>query len=159
MASRIFWFLVAGFALVGGIIIQDGNGIFSWRDDADRSHSVEQRIEARIDQAIERSFDRRQLVVSHGQEVDVPEETKRALADAVRRLVKAETDLALLHIRDGTDEEVQAATIRRDQARAAVETLKANMEGQRDEAQGSQQGLRDEIRAEVREAVRDAVRN
>ena len=44
MASRIFWFLIAGCALIGGMALQDGGTIFSWGDTADDSRSVEQRI-------------------------------------------------------------------------------------------------------------------
>ena len=159
MASRIFWFLVAGLALVGGIIVQDGGGILSWGDDADRSRSIEQKIEARVDRAIDRSFDKMQVVDSRGDEVDVPAETKRALADAVSRLVKAETDLAMLRIRDGGKADIDAADIRRDQARADVERLKDQIERRQNLSQDGRDQLRDEIRDDIRESDREAVRN
>ena len=159
MASRIFWILVGGLALVGGMIMQDGRGIFSWGDSADHSRSIEQRIEARVDRAIDRSVRKMQVIDSRGEEIDVPVETKRELTNAVGRLVKAETELAMLEIRDGSKEEIDAATVRRDRANADVETLKAKIEGQKGLAGENRHALRDEIRTDVREAVRDAVRD
>jgi hypothetical protein len=159
MASRIFWFLVAGVALIGGMVLQDGGTIFSWGDAADDSRSVEQRIEAGVDRAIDQSVDKMEVVDSEGKEVDISAETKRALADAVSRLVKAEAELAVLQIRDGTAEQIETATVARDQAKTDVETLKAKIEGQKDLANEGRQAARDQIRTEVRETVRDAVRN
>ena len=159
MASRIFWFLIAGCALIGGMALQDGGTIFSWGDTTDDSRSVEQRIEAGVDRAIDESFDKMEVVDSKGEEVDISAETKRALADAVSRLVKAEAEVAVLQIRDGSDEDIQAATIERDRAKADVETLKAKIEGQKDLADEGRQAAQDQIRTEVRETVREAVRN
>ena len=159
MASRIFWFMIAGFALIGGMVLQDGGTIFSWGDTADDSRSVEQRIEARVDRAIDESVDKMEVVDSEGKEVDISAETKRALADAVSRLVKAEAELAVLQIRDGTAEQIEAATVDRDQAKTDVETLKAKIEGQKDFANEGRQPARDQIRTDVRETVRDVVRN
>jgi hypothetical protein len=120
-------------------------------------------ILGKIDAAIDRGIAKMEVTDSGGRAIDVAPETKRAMADAVGELVKAETDLALLKVRDGGDEEMQAAETRRDQARTQVETLKADIEKQR-EAAGTQDGavrtqVRDEIRDEVREAVRDVARN
>ena len=159
MASRIFWFLIAGCALIGGMALQDGGTIFSWGDTADDTRSVEQRIEARVDRAIDESFDKMEVVDSKGEEVEVSAETKRALAEGVSRLVKAEAELAVLQIRDGTAEQIEAATIERDRAKADVETLKAKIEGQKDLADEGRQAAQDQIRTEVRETVREAVRN
>ena len=159
MASRIFWFLIAGCALIGGMALQDGGTIFSWGDTADDSRSVEQRIEAGVDRAIDESFDKMEVVDSKGEEVEVSAETKRALAEGVSRLVKAEAELAVLQIRDGTAEQIEAATIERDRAKADVETLKAKIEGQKDLDDEGRQAAQDQIRTEVRETVREAVRN
>ena len=123
MASRIFWFLIAGCALIGGMALQDGGTIFSWGDTADDSRSVEQRIEARVDRAIDESFDKMEVVDSKGEEVEVSAETKRALAEGVSRLVKAEAELAVLQIRDGTAEQIEEARIDRDRANADVESF------------------------------------
>jgi len=160
MASRIFWFLVAGLALVGGIIMQDGGGILSWGDhDTSISTHSEQAIQTRVDRIIDRSFDKMQVVDSEGKEIDVPRETKRALGDAVGRLVKAETDLAILKIRDGREEEIKAANVRRDQARTDVETLKAKIEQQKGLSQDDRDAVGEQIREDIRETVRDVVKN
>ena len=159
MLSRIFWIGIAGLALVGGIIMQSGGGIFSWGDAADHQRSMAERIEARVDRSIDRSFDKMQVVDSSGEEIDVPAETKRALADAVSRLVKAETDLAMLRIRDGSNAEIDAANVRRDKARADVETLKDRIDRQKELTEDRRDVIRDQIRDDVRETVRDAVRN
>jgi len=159
MLSRIFWIGRAGLALGGGIIMQDGGGIFSWGDAADHSTKIEQRIEARVDRAIDHGFDKMQMVDSRGEEIDVPAETKRALADAVGRLVKAETDLAMLRVRDGSQADIDAANVRRDRARADVETLKDRIERQKELSENGRDAVRDQIRDDVRETVRAAVRN
>ena len=157
MASRIFWFLIAGFALIGGIILQDGNKIFSWGEEANQS--IEQRIEARVDRAIDRSVDEMRVVDSDGEQVDIPVEIKRALADSVARLVKAEAELAVLQVKDASTDEVEAAQVVRDKARADVETLKAKIESQKELSDEGRQTARDEIRDDGRDEIRDAVRN
>ena len=159
MLSRLFWFLVAGLALIGGILLQDGNEIFSWGEDADQARTIEQRVEAGVDRAVDRSIEKIQVTDSNGEPIDVPAETKQALAEAVGRLVKSEAELAVLQVKDGSAEEMEAATIRRDQARAEVETLKAKIEGEKALANEGRQAARDQVRTEVRETIRDAVRN
>lgn len=159
MASRVMWLVVAGLALIGGILLQDGNSIFSWDDEAEQSRSVGQRIETGVEAAIDRSFDQMEVVNTDGQEVAVSPESKRALADAIRRLVEAESDVALLKIRDASGQEIEAASVKRDQARADLEILKAKIEGQKAIADEGRAAVRDEVRQEVRETVRDAVRN
>ena len=129
MLSRIFWIGLAGIALVGGIILQDGGGIFSWGDDAQISAKVERTIEDRVDQAIDDSFDKMQVTGSDGEEIDVPAETKRAMAAAVAELVKAETDLALAGVGESSDEDMKAARLRREKARAEVDRLEAEIKG------------------------------
>ena len=160
MASRIFWVFIAGLALVTGMVLQDGDRIFSWADDqTDISAKTERAIEARVERAVESSFDKMQVVGSDGRRIEVTAETKRALGDAVGRLVKAEAELAVLGIRDASDEDMQAATVRRDQARAEVETLKAQIEQQEDVAAGDRDAVREQIQSKVREDIRDTVRD
>ena len=159
MLSRIFWIGIAGIALVGGMIMQGGGGIFSWGDEADHKRSVAHRIETRVDAAIDHSFDKMQVIGSDGEKIDVSPETKRELAGAVGRLVKAETDLALLSVRDSSDEDIKAAQARRDRAKADVETLKDRIEQQTEVADDQADLIRQQIRADVRDTVRDAVRN
>ena len=159
MLSRIFWIGIAGIALIGGIILQGGRGIFSWGDDADHQRSVAHRIETRVDAAIDHSFDKMQVLGSDGKEIDVPPETKRELAGAVGRLVKAETDLAFLSVRDGSQEELTAAKVRRDRANAEVDALQARIERQKQVTNDQADAVREQIRADVRDTVREAVRN
>ena len=159
MLSRIFWIGIAGIALVGGIVLQGGGGIFSWGDDADHQRSVAHRIEAHVDAAIDHSFDKMKVVGSDGKEIDVPSETKRALAGAVGELVKAETDRAMLKVRDASEQEIDTADARVDRARADVDRLKDQIEQQKNVADDQADAIREQIRADVRETVRDAVRN
>ena len=159
MLSRIFWIGLAGIALLAGMAWQSGHGIISWGDDADHGRSLEQKIEARVDRAIDRSFDHMDVVDSDGKEIDVPPETKRAMGEAVSRLVKAETDLAMLRIRDGSDKQIDQARARRDQAKADIDRLKDQIEARKQLTEDSRDALRDQIRADVRETVREAVRN
>ncbi len=163
MASRIFWILVSGFAIITGMVLQDGDRIFGLIDDTSVSVKTERAIESRVERAVERSVDHMQVVGPDGREIDVAPETKRALGDAVGRLVKAEADVVILKVHDGSSEEVQAASERRDQARAEVETLKAQIEkedraSERERGVGGEQ-IQREVREDVRTAIRDAVSN
>ena len=153
MLSRILWIGLTAIALVAGIAWQGGLGIISWDDDSDRS------VSQRVDAAIDRSIDKIQVTGEDGETIDVPPEAKRALADAIGRLVKAETELAMLRIRDGSNEDIAAADARRDQAKADVEAIKDQVEGQKALAENRRQELRDQIREDVRATVREAVKN
>ena len=162
MASRIAYFLIAGGAVLGGMIIQDGDRIFGWAEETKIAVNTERAIEARVERAVERSVERAQVVGADGRELDVAPETKRALAVAVAELVKAEADLAVLRIGDGSAREMQAADSRRVQARAEVDRLKAEVRQQEQAAELAseapeemQRQIRDEIRAEIRDAVRN----
>ncbi|HET9335269.1 MAG TPA: hypothetical protein VFO12_02550 [Sphingomicrobium sp.] len=162
MLSRIFWISFAGIALIAGMALQDG-GIFSLADRTPDHAKAEQTIEARIETAIDRSFDKMHVTGSDGEEIDVPAKTKRAMADAVGRLVKAEADLAMARVGEDDQEAMQAAQARRDQARADVDRLKAEIRDFERAAQGEHDALREEIRRDVgediRASVREAVRN
>ena len=83
MLSRIMWISVAGIALIAGIAMQDGDWIFGSNDRTEISSKADRTVEARVDRAIERSFDKMQVTDGDGREIDVPARTKRALADAV----------------------------------------------------------------------------
>jgi hypothetical protein len=159
MASRIFWVLVSGIALITGMVLQDGDRIFAWADDTDITASTERAINARVERAVERSVDKMQVVGPDGREIDVPAETKRALGDAVGRLVKAEADLVILKVHDGSSEEIQAASIRRDQARTDVETLRAQIEQQDRASERGRDVVGEQIQRKVREDVRTAIRD
>lgn len=176
MASRIFWVMIAGLALVTGMVLQDGVSIFGWNDRVSErvDRAVDRSVDRSIDRTVDRSVDRTvnrldpgldrtmdhvQVVGAGGHEMQVSSQTKRQMAEAVGRLVKAEADLAVLKVRDGSDEEVQAASLRRDQARTEVETLKAQIEQQDSLSQGDRDAVRDTIREDIRDTVRDAVQN
>ena len=169
MLSRIFWVGLAGIALVTGMILQDSDGIFSWgHDDRRIDTHIDRAIDASaIDSVIDRSVDRMEIVGADGREIDVPTETKRALGNAVAALVKAEADLAILRVRDGSSEERQKAEVRRAEARAEVDRLKAVIKGEEAAVKAEQDALsqqierdvREQVREEIRAEVRDAVRN
>jgi len=157
MASRIFWVMIAGLALVTGMVLQDGVSIFGWNDRV--SERVERAVDRSVDRTVDRTLDRMQVVGSDGREIAADPDAKRALGEAVGRLVKAEADLAILKVRDGSAEDMQAASTRRDQARTEVETLKAQIEQQDRLSPGNRDYVRTQIRDDIRDTVRDAVRN
>lgn len=159
MLSRIFWIGVAGIALIAGIAVQDGDSILSWGDRHDMSVQRDRSIDAKVDRAIDRSFDRMHVVGSDGQEVEVPAQTKRAMADAVGRLVKAEADLAMARIGEDDRQALQAAQDSRTQARADIDRLKAEIRDFERAAQTENDALREQIRQEIREDVRQSVRD
>ena len=158
MASRIFWVALAGIALITGMMLHGGL-TFGRGDQGGISARTERAIEARVERAVERSVDAVPVVRVDGQKIEDLAETRRALGEAVRRLVKAEAQLAVLGIRDAKDEEIQAAYIRRDQARTEVETQKAQFEQQKDASEAERAAIREEIRREIRDDVRDTVRD
>ena len=159
MLSRIMWISVAGIALIAGIAMQDGDWIFGWNDRTEVSSKADRTVEARLDRAIERGFDKMQVTDSDGREIDVPAKTKRAMADAVGRLVKAEMELATARIGEDDEGAMRAARAERDRARADVDRLKAQIEDFERAAQGENDVLREEIRREIREDVRETVRD
>ena len=84
-------------------------------------------------------------------------EQKRALAAAVSRFVKAETDLVIIKVR-GSDKEVEAATTERDKARTEMEELKEQITEQKEAGRSARDRTRDQIRDDVRDEIREAVR-
>ena len=160
MLSRIFWVGLAGLALIGGMYLQDGDRMFlGWTGHDQVSERTERAIEERIERAVEGSIDRMEVVAEDGREIAVPKETRRALGDAVGRLIEAEAALAVLKIRDGSGEELAAAAARRDQARVEVESLKGQIEAQEAMSRGERDIIRQQVRSEIRAAVREAVGN
>lgn len=159
MASRILWVLLAGGALVAGMILQDGDRIFGWGDhDVRIAHNSERAVESRIGRAVERGAERMQIVDAGGHEVEVSDDAKRALARAAGRMVEAEVALALLGVRDAEDGELAAAKTRRDQARAEVDRLKEQIAADQ-HAAGDRAAVRAQIQREVREDVRASIRD
>jgi hypothetical protein len=156
MLSRIFWIGLAGIALIGGMVLQ--NGIF-WDDDTEISSTTERTIEDKVDRAIDRSFDKMTVMGSDGEEVDVPAETKRAMASAVAELVKAETDLAVARVGEDDEEAIKAAQARRAKARAEVERLEVEIRKLDGATANDRDAIREQIKREVQEDVREAVRS
>ena len=163
MLSRIFWVGLAGVALIVGMVLQDGDRMLAWGHDTDFGQSTERAIVAGIERSVEGGLGKMEVIGPDGREIDVAPETKRAFADAVGRLVSAEADLAVVKIRDGSDQELEAANARRDRARADVDRLKAEIKGQQQPAAGDADAVREEVRREIRDEIRaeirDAVRN
>lgn len=159
MLSRIFWIGLAGIALIGGMFLQSDDGIFSWGDHREVSAKVDESIEDRVDRAIDRSFDKMTVTRIDGEEVDVPAETKRAMAAAVGELVKAETDYAMVKVGDGSDDEMKAAQTRRVKARAEVDRLEGEIRKLERMTSSDRDALREQIKREVQEDVREAVRS
>jgi hypothetical protein len=140
------------------MILQDGGSIFSWGDHRDISAKTERSIEDRIDHAIDRSFDKMEVRNGDGHEIDVPAETKRAMASAVAELVKAETDLAVAKVSESSAEELNAARARREKARANVDKLEDQIRSLERASPSERDALREQIRREVQEDVRETVR-
>lgn len=158
MLSRIFWVGIAGVALVIGILLQDGGRIFSMAAESESMDGVQRSIEASVDRAIDGSFDGMQVMDGDGNEIDVPPETKRALGEAVGRLVKAKADLAILKMRDANAAEIAAVEVRSAQARADVDRLKAEIKGEEAAARAEHDALAAQIERDVRQSVRDDIR-
>jgi hypothetical protein len=155
MLSRLFWIGLAGLALIGGMVLQDGIG---WDDDHDISMKSERTIEDKIDRAIDRSFDKMEVMGSDGEEIEVPAEAKRAMASAVAELVKAETDLAVARVGEDDEEAVKAARARREKARAEVDRLEAQIR-KLDRASGSdREAIREQIKRDVQKEVSGTIR-
>ena len=158
MLSRIFWIGLAGIALIAGMALQDGNSILSWGSRVHSDWHKERDVEASVEQAIERSFEKMEVRDANGRVVDAPAQTKRDMAQAVGELVRAETHLAMTRIGEENAEELQAAQDRRNRARAKVDRLKAEFERLERAPASERDAFREEIRREVQEDVRATVR-
>ena len=158
MLSRIFWISLAVIALVAGMAFQ-GDSLLSWSDDSAADRSRERTIESRIERAVDRSVDGMEVIGSDGKEIDVPPETKRALATAIRTLVAAEAELALARVRNEDEAALNQATSRRDAARAQVERLKADVERRERLSQSEEDVVREEVQQQIREDIRETIRS
>lgn len=153
MGSRLFWIMLTGVALVAGAALQ-GNMLFDMSDDLKR----EKIVEARVDRAVDERLVGMKVVDSEGRTIDVSPDTKKELGHAVKRLVAAEAELALLRIKDGDEADIRTAHRRSEAARAEVDRLKAQIDREEQLSDRDRQAVRDQIREEVRETVRSAVR-
>jgi hypothetical protein len=159
MLSRVFWVGIAGVALVTGMVLQDGDRIFSWGHEAGVTRSTEQAVQASVQRAIERGIEKAEITDSQGRTLDVSADQRRALGKAISELVDAQTDLAMVKISDGSAAELQAATARRDAARATVDQLKALIRNEDQPAIAEREAIREQVRDEIRTSVREAVAN
>jgi hypothetical protein len=149
MAGRIAYLMVAGSAIVGGMYFQ---GDLDFDGDRDRrSVTVHESRDRDIDRRIDRIVDRETRRASRGGET-VDAATKRALAEAVAELVRAEGSLVAIKL-DGNipAEAIKQAEHRRNLARQAVDRIS-------DEVKVQSRGDRDELRQTIRDEVRAAVR-
>ena len=155
MAGRLAWVLAGGAAIVGGMMIQDGD-MFSFSDEFQIDREVDREVDQEIDEAIaEASAVRESGRIVVGGRSDPDRQAVRAMTDAVADLVKAETALAAAQIGNNDDpQEVAAARAERDRARAEVERLKTAIETQ-DGSESARAAIREQVRSEVREAVRN----
>ena len=138
MLSRILWIGLAVVALIAGLAYQNR---FLIGFDHDRI------------------ADHVGVVAADGRKIEVPRETKQAMAAAVRSFVSAKTELALLRARDADPQDIRAAEQRSEAARARIEKVKADIDRQRDLPQGDRDALRALIQHEVHQSVRDAASN
>jgi hypothetical protein len=155
LASRLFWIFLAGIAIVAGFALQQRDILFAWGSDS----ATDRGIEARIDRGIDRSLSRMDVVGPDGKTIDVAPETKRALADAVGRLVSAETHLVLAKVRHASESELRQATLNRDSARAEVERLKDRIDREKQLSGRDRAVVREQIRQQVRDDIRESIRS
>jgi hypothetical protein len=145
MAGRVAYFMIAGGALAGGMLLQ-GDLKFD-NDRADR------RIDRHVDRAVDREVDRAEVRAEDRRTVTSERVARRDLSDAIADLVRAEGSLITAKL----DENIPAAAIRqaeqrRDRARDVVERLS-------EDAKAASQSDRDALRENIRDSVRDAVRS
>jgi hypothetical protein len=149
MAGRFAHFLVAGAAIVGGMIYQ---GDVNLDIDSDR-HGTVKVHSAGDESVIEREVAK--VVTQEGETVATDAATKRALSEAVAELVRAEGGLIAARL----DDETPAAAItqaeqRRDAARQTVDRLADDVRSKTRDRDSLRQNARDQVRESVREAVR-----
>ena len=135
--GRFGYFAAAGAAILGGMVFQGDIDVGSDQHGPGRS--------------IEISSD------DDGKSADVDRATKRALAQAVKELVRAEGSLVAAKLDDDTPAAaIKQAEHRRDLAKQAVDRLADDAKAQ---SRGNRDAVRRNIKDEVRDGVRDAVRS
>ena len=146
MAGRFVHFLIAGAAIVGGMITQGDIDLGMHQDDGEVDRTVDRIVDRETDKIVIRSEDKR---------VAVNPATKHALAAAVAELVRAEGSLITARL----DEDLPAAVIkqaeqRRDLAKEAVERIADDAKAETRDNRELRQNIRDDVRDEIRDAVR-----
>lgn len=157
MAGRLAYFLVGGAAIFTGMIVQGHIDFGSNHEAHDRIVKVgsggDGEIDRTVDRIVDRATDKIEIDGDDGQAVATDPATKRALAEAIKELVRAEGSLIAARM----DDDMPAAAIkqaeqRRDLAKQAVDRIAAD-------AKAESRGNRDALRQNIRDEVRDAVRN
>ena len=156
MAGRFAYLLIAGGAVFGGMIFQGDIDLFGDSDQRVTSHVTVDRDDDAVDRVIDRVADKMVVRGDDGETADVDPATKRALAEAVAELVRAEGSLIVAKLDDDMpDAAILQAEQRRDLAQQAVDRLADNAKA---ETRGNRDALKQNIRDDVREGARDAVR-
>src|SRR6478672_2661457 len=141
MARRFAYFLVGAAAIVTGMIVQGDIDLGSHHEGHDRivkvSSGGDGEIDRTIDRIIDRATDKIEIDGDDGRAVATDPATKRALAEAVKELVRAEGSLIAARMDDDTPAAViKQAEQRRDLAKQAVDRIaadaKAESRGNRD---------------------------
>jgi hypothetical protein len=162
MAGRLTHFLIAGGAIVGGMLIQgDANVVIDGIERELGQSAHDDPIDAGIDRMIDREMAKVETG-GDGQITVVEAEQKRALMTAVADLVRAEGALVAVKLdEDAAADVIEAAEERRDSAKGAVERLADEVRATEAGEHGAavRQNVRDQVREEVREQVREAVRS
>jgi electron transfer flavoprotein alpha subunit len=153
MLNRLLWIGLAILALVGGLLFQ--NRILFGVHDGVRGKTIEARVAELSDSKI---ADRMTVVSADGRPIEIPRETKQAMAAAIHSYISARAELALLRARNAQPQDIQAAQQRSDTAHAQIERVKAQIDEQRQLSERDRDALRSHIQNEVRQAVRDTVR-
>lgn len=159
--GRFGYFAVAGSALVAGMVVQGDIDLGSDPDGRDRAVDVvrdrDGKIDRTVDRIVDRATDRIEIRADDGRPVATDRATRRALAEAVKELVRAESSLIAAKMNDALPPAaIKQAEHRRDLARQAVERITDDAKA---ESRGDRDALRKSIRDEVRAEIRDALRN
>jgi hypothetical protein len=157
MAGRLAYFLVGGAAIVTGMVVQGDVDLGSDHVGHDRivriSSGSDGEIDRTVDRIVDRATDKIEIDGDDGQAVATDPATKRALAEAVKELVRAEGSLIAARMDDDMPATaIKQAEQRRDLAKQAVDRI-AN------DAKAESRGNRDALRQKIRDEVRAAVRN
>lgn len=153
MAGRFGYFLVGAAAIFTGMVVQGDVHLGSGHQRIVRVSGPDREIDRAVDRIVDRATDKIEIDGDDGQPVAADPATKRALADAVKELVRAEGSLIAARMDDNTPgAAIRQAEQRRDLAKQAVERIANDAKA---ESRGNREALRQDIRDEVRAAVRN----
>ena len=151
MAGRFAHFLVAGAAIVGGMVVQ-GDIDLGTHHDREIGRKVDRTVDRSVDRIVDRATRSIDIRDDGGKAIETDPAMQRALIGAVAELVRAEVSLsAAKRNDDAPDAVVEQAEQRRDLAREAVDRI---ADDARSESRGNRDALRQNIRDEIRAAVR-----